>query len=74
MSETPETPETDETLESGENEAAAPSGPRMTTPRVGLQGLLSRDSDVTLRPGFRNPANSRAKAQKKGGGKKARKR
>lgn len=36
------------------------------TPRVGLHGMLTRDSDVAARPGFRNPPNARTKAQKSG--------
>ena len=34
-----------------------------TTPRVGLHSMLTRDSDMASRPGFRNPSNKRSKAQ-----------
>ncbi|RME22147.1 MAG: hypothetical protein D6798_16550 [Deltaproteobacteria bacterium] len=44
---------------------AAPRAATSRTPRVGMQGLLTRDSDLTARPGFRNPANTRSKASKK---------
>ena len=40
------------------------------TPRMGIQALLTRDTDMASRPGFRSPANARSKAQS--GGKKAR--
>jgi|GEM_PF-4978596 len=32
------------------------------TPRVGLHSMLTRDSDMAGRPGFRNPSNKRSKA------------
>jgi hypothetical protein len=73
MTETPDTPEetADETAEETAEGGAAPVRP--TTPQVGLQGLLSRESDQAVRPGFRNPSNKRSKAQaKKKGGKKRR--
>ncbi len=52
--ETAETPEegAEETEEKGST-ARSPSNP------------LSRPTDAVLRPGFRNPANSRTKAQRK---------
>lgn len=34
-----------------------------STPRVGTHSMLTRDSDVASRPGFRNPANKRSKVQ-----------
>lgn len=57
INETPETPETseegtEETEEKGTT-TRSPSNP------------LSRPTDAVLRPGFRNPANSRTKAQRK---------
>lgn len=69
------TPETDapetEAAEAAETEGEA--APKTRTPRVGLQNLLTRDSDTAARPGFRSPSNKRSKAQKKGkGGKKKR--
>jgi hypothetical protein len=54
----PEAPET----ESAESEVSAPS-----TPRVGLHSMLTRDSDMASRPGFRSPSNKRSKAQSGGG-------
>lgn len=65
--ETP-SPETEET-EQDRDQGSQSSGP---TPRVGLQGLLTRDTDIAARPGFRNPSNKRSKAQKKKGRKKKR--
>jgi len=73
MTETPDTPDetTDETAEETTEGGAAAARP--TTPQLGLQGLLSRESDQAVRPGFRNPSNNRSKAQsKKKGGKKRR--
>ncbi|MCK6504687.1 hypothetical protein L6R53_14995 [Myxococcota bacterium] len=43
------------------DEAAGPKG----SPRKA--NLLSRPTDFVARPGFRNPANSRTKAQKQAG-------
>ena len=40
------------------------------TPRVGLHSLLTRDTDMAARPGFRNPSNKRSKAQTKSKAKK----
>lgn len=49
-----------------EQEAGKAKAAEQGTPRVGLHGLLTRDSDMAARPGFRNPANARTKAQKAG--------
>ena len=49
--ETPETPEEDS--EGKATTIRSPSNP------------LSRPTDAVIRPGFRNPANSRTKAQRK---------
>ena len=35
------------------------------TPRVGLHSMLTRDTDMASRPGFRSPSNKRSKAQAK---------
>lgn len=60
---TPEAPETESAeSESAESEVSAPS-----TPRVGLHSMLTRDSDMASRPGFRSPSNKRSKAQSGGG-------
>lgn len=66
--ETPETdaPEAESTDATDAPEVEADAAPKLRTPRVGLQGLLTRDSDAAARPGFRNPSNNRSKAQKKG--------
>lgn len=60
----------DDAVEAGDDSGA--SAPRSSTPQLGLQGLLSRDSDQASRPGFRNPGNARSKVQKKKKGKKGR--
>jgi hypothetical protein len=51
--------ETTETPETEEGEVVGTS----RTPRVGMHSMLTRDSDMTARPGFRNPSNKRSKAQ-----------
>lgn len=56
---TPETPAAAETEAESARPEAAPN-----SPRIGLQALLTKPSDLAARPGFRNPANSRSKAQK----------
>lgn len=52
-------PRDDETTD-----AAAPAPVTPSTPKLGAAALLTRASDLAARPGFRNPANSRSKAQK----------
>lgn len=48
-----------------ETPAKEDSGPRPSSPYpVAPTGLLSRDSDKAVRPGFRSPANKGSKAQK----------
>jgi hypothetical protein len=42
------------------------------TPRVGLHSMLTRDTDMASRPGFRSPSNKRSKAQSKAKAKKGR--
>ena len=77
MTETPD-PTADSPAETSDESAEATpeggaAGVRSSTPKLGLQGLLSRESDQAARPGFRNPSNVRSKAQsKKKGGKKRR--
>ncbi len=39
------------------------TGPKSEAPRLRKSNI--RDSDMTARPGFRNPANKRSKATKK---------
>lgn len=58
------------TAEGEAAEAESEGGTRRQTPRVGIHSLLTRDSDAVARPGFRNPSNSRSKAQKKSKAKK----
>lgn len=65
--ETTEAPATDTDTSS---EAAATT----TTPRLGLHTMLTRDSDMASRPGFRNPSNKRSKAQSKSKAKRGKKR
>lgn len=60
-----ETETGDDTETGEEGEGKGKKAATSATPRVGLQSLLTRDSDMTVRPGFRNPANKRTKAQKK---------
>ena len=55
----PEGAETDTTGTDSDNTEVSSS----TTPRVGLHSMLTRDSDMASRPGFRNPSNKRSKAQ-----------
>ncbi len=50
---------------SAEDSGDAKPAAKSQTPRVGMQGLLTRDTDIAARPGFRNPANKRSKASKK---------
>ena len=52
---------TPETAEGTAEDTAAVSAAR--TPRMGIQALLTRDTDMASRPGFRSPANKRSKAQ-----------
>jgi hypothetical protein len=40
------------------------------TPRMGLQAMLTRDSDMAARPGFRSPSNKRSKTQSVAGSRK----
>lgn len=70
--ETPETgiPESEvpdsETPQGGPDGEGKKARPDSGTPRMGLQGLLTRDTDMAARPGFRNPSNKKSKAQKAG--------
>lgn len=66
---------TPETLDAGAPEGDAPDGgtagrpahPEPTRqPQLGVQALLTKKTDFAARPGFRNPANARSKASKKG--------
>ncbi|HCH62379.1 MAG: hypothetical protein CL927_16040 [Deltaproteobacteria bacterium] len=57
------------TAESNDTSTTVSSG---KTPRVGLHSMLTRDTDMASRPGFRNPSNKRSKAQGKSKNKKAR--
>ena len=59
--------ETETETESDASTEAAAGG---KTPRVGLHSLLTRDTDMAARPGFRNPSNNRSKAQTKSKAKK----
>ena len=52
------------------SEAAAPTEEKSTNRSP--SNPLSRPTDATLRPGFRNPSNSRSKAQRKARRKKKR--
>ena len=66
MSDTPaETPEPELPASDTETPPAddASAGAAPSTPRVGIHSLLTRDSDQVARPGFRNPSNTRSKAQ-----------
>ena len=56
VTDTESAPETEDT-----GEAVSAS----KTPRVGLHSMLTRDTDMAARPGFRNPSNKRSKAQSK---------
>ena len=58
-----------ETEEANDATATVSSG---KTPRVGLHSMLTRDTDMASRPGFRSPSNKRSKAQSKSKNKKAR--
>lgn len=48
-----------------ETEGATESVSSGKTPRVGLHSMLTRDTDMASRPGFRSPSNKRSKAQAK---------
>ena len=48
-----------------ETEDAAEAVSSGKTPRVGLHSMLTRDTDMASRPGFRSPSNKRSKAQAK---------
>ena len=65
MSENDESTEQDTTAEDEGGSGAPGAGAK-------LRGALSKDSDMAQRPGFRNPANARSKAQKKKAKKKGR--
>ena len=49
------------TAEETTEEGAASSA--MRPPRMGMQALLTRDTDMAARPGFRSPSNKRSKVQ-----------
>jgi hypothetical protein len=51
--------------ESEPAETPAPATPAKPRPPKAPPGLLQRETDIAVRPGFRSPANSRSKAQKK---------
>lgn len=51
----------EETAEETTEEGAASSA--MRPPRMGMQALLTRDTDMAARPGFRSPSNKRSKVQ-----------
>jgi hypothetical protein len=57
-------PEESEKVESTEPVPEAPEAPKPRSPKV-PPGILQRESDRAVRPGFRSPANTRSKAQKK---------
>lgn len=48
-----------------ETEGATEAVSSGKTPRVGLHSMLTRDTDMASRPGFRSPSNKRSKAQAK---------
>jgi len=58
-------PEVEAPAEEATEEATEVSSAR--TPRMGMQALLTRDTDMAARPGFRNPSNKRSKAQSTSG-------
>jgi hypothetical protein len=47
------------------NESEEAGSDSKKTRNLAPSSLLQRESDMAARPGFRNPANSRAKAMKK---------
>ncbi len=52
-----------ETLGFAAEEEVAPV-PTSATPRIGVSSMLTRDSDLASRKGFRSPANAKSKAQR----------
>ena len=42
-----------------------PADPKPAATRIAPPSILHKDTDSAARPGFRNPANSKSKAQKK---------
>lgn len=55
----------EEKPESTENESTEEGEEKTTTTVTSPINPLSRPTDTTLRPGFRNPANVRSKVQRK---------
>jgi hypothetical protein len=52
---------TDAGNETQDVETAAPTS---ATPRIGVASMLTRDSDLAARKGFRSPPNAKSKAQR----------
>lgn len=59
--------EADETEETADGEASQTPAEAKKEGSARRANLLSRPTDYVARPGFRNPANARTKAQKSAG-------
>ncbi len=64
MTTEPTSTNTEADVESTEADESTPT--KASTPRMGLQAMLTRESDMASRRGFRNPPNARSKAQAAG--------